>query len=75
MKIRETRSVGQRSRQLMRPLGSRSGLKKSSAWDGATTQMNIRTQVFCTERRNILEEPNAYELSSVEEKKTTYVIL
>ena len=30
---------------------------------------------FFTERRNILEKPVAYELSSVEEKKTTYVIL
>ena len=30
---------------------------------------------FFKERRNILEKPIAYELSSVEEKKTTYVIL
>ena len=43
--------------------------------DGATTQMNIRTQVSFTGRRNILEKTVAYELSSVEEKKTTYVIL
>ena len=40
-----------------------------------STPMNIRGQFFFTERRNILEKSVAYELSSVEEKKTTYVIL
>ena len=40
-----------------------------------STPMNIRGQLFFTERRNILEKSVAYELSSVEEKKTTYVIL
>ena len=44
--------------------------------DGATTPMTLRTLMFFfTERRNILEEPDAYKLSSVEESKTTYVIL
>ena len=75
MKIRKTKSAWQSSRRLVRPWGSRSGLKKSSVWGGATTHMNIRTKVFFTERRNILEEPDAYELSSLVENKTTYVIL
>ena len=46
MKIKETKSVWQSSRRLVRPWGSRSGLKRSSVWGGATTPMNIRTQVF-----------------------------
>ena len=44
--------------------------------DGATTPMTLRTLMFFfTERRNILEEPDAYKLSSVEESKTTVILL
>ena len=45
---------------------------------GGMVQLNAdeyKKTFFFTERRNILEKTVAYELSSVEEKKTTYVIL
>ena len=56
IKIRETRSVRQRSRRLVRPSGSRIGLKKSSVWDGATTHMNIGTQVFFNREKKYIRK-------------------